>query len=301
MRGIANYLRLRFIPLFLLLAIIARPAVAQNGQTMPPEKTIPIFGQTIHYWDIGSGPVVVLLHGLGSSKEDWLAVVGPLSKNHRLLIPDQIGFGHSDKPMVSYSVQTFVDFLDEFLRQMKVEKASLVGESLGGWVSALYLTEISGTDRISVLDKLVLADAAGLRQKEVAIPDMGASLQSSERLLKSLFYNTSWITDARLRQSFEHRLAATDGYTIQSFLSNPALASELLDGKLAKIRVPTLIVWGKQDQLVPFSSGEKYAAGIPGARLVAFDKCGHIPKAEKTAEFVSAVLAFLDTGTAANK
>jgi pimeloyl-ACP methyl ester carboxylesterase len=300
MRRIANSLPLRFISLFLLLAIIAGSAVAQNPQTMPPEKTIPIFGQTIHYWDVGSGPVVVLLHGLGSSKEDWLAVVGPLSKNHRLLIPDQIGFGHSDKPLVSYSVQIFVDFLDEFLRQMKVEKASLVGESLGGWVSALYVTEISGTDHISVVDKLVLADAAGLKQKG-PIPDFNTSLQSSGRLLKSLFYDSSWINDERIRQSFAHRLAANDGYTIQSFLNNPALASELLDDKLSQIRVPTLVVWGKQDQLVPFSSGEKYAAGIPGARLVAFDKCGHIPKAEKTAEFVSAVMAFLDTSATASK
>jgi pimeloyl-ACP methyl ester carboxylesterase len=300
MRRIANSLPLRFISLFLLLAIIAGSAVAQNPQTMPPEKTIPIFGQTIHYWDVGSGPVVVLLHGLGSSKEDWLAVVGPLSKNHRLLIPDQIGFGHSDKPLVSYSVQIFVDFLDEFLRQMKVEKASLVGESLGGWVSALYVTEISGTDRISVVDKLVLADAAGLKQKG-PIPDFNTSLQSSGRLLKSLFYDSSWINDERIRQSFAHRLAANDGYTIQSFLNNPALASELLDDKLSQIRVPTLVAWGKQDQLVPFSSGEKYAAGIPGARLVAFDKCGHIPKAEKTAEFVSAVMAFLDTSATASK
>ena len=301
MRRIANSLPLRFISLFLLLAIIASPAFAQATQTMPPEKTIPIFGQTIHYWDVGSGPVVVLVHGLGSSKEDWLPVVGPLSRNHRLLIPDQIGFGHSDKPLVSYSVQTFVDFLDEFLRQMKVEKASLVGESLGGWVSALYVTEISDTERISVVDKLVLADAPGLKEQTPTIPDFNASLQSSGRLLKSLFYNSSWINDERLRQSFAHRLAANDGYTIQSFVNNPALASEFLDDKLSKIRVPTLVVWGKQDQLVPFSSGEKYAAGISGARLVAFDKCGHIPKAEKTAEFVSAVMAFLDTSTTANK
>jgi pimeloyl-ACP methyl ester carboxylesterase len=247
MRRIANCLPLRFISVFLLFAIIGGPAVAQNGQTMPPEKTIPIFGQTIHYWDVGSGPVVVLLHGLGSSKEDWLAVVGPLSKNHRLLIPDQIGFGHSDKPLVSYSVQTFVDFLDEFLRQMKVEKASLVGESLGGWVSALYVTEISGTERSSVVDKLVLADAPGLKEQTPTIPDFNASLQSSGRLLKSLFYNSSWINDERLRQSFTHRLAANDGYTIQSFVNNPALASEVLDDKLSHIRVPTLVVWGKQD------------------------------------------------------
>jgi pimeloyl-ACP methyl ester carboxylesterase len=293
MRRIANSIQLRFSSLFLLLAIIAVPALAQNQPNMPPDKTIAIFGQTIHYWDVGSGPVVVLLHGLGSSKEDWVAVIGPLSKNHRLLIPDQIGFGHSDKPLISYSVQTFVDFLDEFLRQTKVEKATLVGESLGGWISALYLTEFSGTDHPAIIDKLVLADAAGLKQ-EIPPPDFNASLETSRRMLKSLFYDSSWINDERLRQSFAHRLAANDGYTIHSFVTNPAVASEFLDDKLSQIHVPTLVIWGKQDQLIPFSSGQKYAAGIPGARLVAFDKCGHIPKAEKTADFVAAVSAFLD-------
>jgi pimeloyl-ACP methyl ester carboxylesterase len=264
MPRIANCLRLRFTSLFLLLAIVTGPALAQNRQGMPPEKTIPIFGQTIHYWDVGSGPVLVLLHGLGSSKEDWLAVVGPLSKNHRLLIPDQIGFGQSDKPLVSYSVQTFVDFLDEFLRQMKVEKASLVGESLGGWVSALYITEISGTDRISVVDKLVLADAPGLKEQTPTIPDFNASLNSSRGMLKKLFYDSSWINDERLRQSFAHRLAANDGYTIQSFLNNPALASEFLDDKLTQIGVPTLVVWASKISSSLFRQGKSTRQEFPG-------------------------------------
>src|SRR5712692_11874456 len=100
--------------LILLLAVFVVPAFEQ-GQ--PPDKTIAVFGQTIHYWDVGSGPVVVLVHGLGSRKEDWLPVVAPLSQKYRLLVPDQIGFGHSDKPLLDYRIQTYVDFLDEFLRE----------------------------------------------------------------------------------------------------------------------------------------------------------------------------------------
>ena len=103
--------------LVLLLASLASLVAAQvnvvpvygQSQGQPGEKTIAVFGQAIHYWDIGSGPVVVLVHGLGSRKEDWLPVLEPLGQRYRLLVPDQIGFGKSEKPLLDYSVQTYVD------------------------------------------------------------------------------------------------------------------------------------------------------------------------------------------------
>ena len=110
--------RMRF-GFVLFMAVIAVPSF---GQGQPADKTIAVFGQSIHYFDIGSGPVVVLLHGLGSRKDDWLPVLEPMAQKYRLLVPDQIGFGRSDKPLLDYSVQTYVDFLNEFLRQLKVER-----------------------------------------------------------------------------------------------------------------------------------------------------------------------------------
>src|SRR2546429_7350579 len=126
----AFFLVLAIFVLFVGMAAVDVGSV--NGQTpgQPADKTIAVFGQAIHYWDVGSGMAVVLVHGLGSRKEDWLPVLEPLGQKYRLLVPDQIGFGKSDKPLLDYSVQTYVDFLNEFLRQLKVEKASLVGESL---------------------------------------------------------------------------------------------------------------------------------------------------------------------------
>ena len=150
--------------LILLLTMFVAPAFGQTLPGPPVDKTIAVFGQTIHYFDVGTGPVVVLLHGLGSRKEDWVPVIEPLSHKYRLLIPDQIGFGHSDKPLLDYSIQTYVDFLNEFLRQLKVEKSSLVGESLGGWIAGLYAAEISGGAHLIPMEKLVLVDAAGLKQ-----------------------------------------------------------------------------------------------------------------------------------------
>jgi hypothetical protein len=128
-----EFMRTRLRLSFLLIAtILAWPCLGQTSGQQPEDQTIAVFGQTIHYWDVGSGPVLVLLHGLGSGKaEDWGRVIAPLSHKYRVIALHQVGSGHSDKPLLDYRIQTYVDFLNEFLRQLKVQKASLMGESLG--------------------------------------------------------------------------------------------------------------------------------------------------------------------------
>ena len=301
MRRELKYAFSRAIATFVFLAGMAAvevgPTYAQTpGQ--PADKTIAVFGQAIHYFDLGSGPVVVLVHGLGSRKEDWLPVLEPLAQKYRLLVPDQIGFGKSEKPLLDYTVQTYVDFLNEFLRQLKVEKVNLVGESLGGWISALYAVELGDGAHLTPVEKLVLVDAAGLKQ-DAAIPNLNpSSLATMRGVMESVFYDTSWLNDDALRKIFTDKLSVHDSYTVHSFLGNPAIAAERVDDRLAKIKTPTLVVWGKQDKLIPMAMGERYASGIAGAKLVSFDKCGHVPPIEKTEEFVAAVTAFLGGGTA---
>ena len=288
--------------LVLLVGMAALGAGSVYGQTpsQPADKTIAVFGQAIHYFDLGSGPVVVLVHGLGSRKEDWLPVLEPLAQKYRLLVPDQIGFGKSEKPLLDYSVQTYVDFLNEFLRQLKVEKVSLVGESLGGWISALYAVELGDGAHLTPMGKLVLVDAAGLKQ-DTAIPNLNpSSLASMRGVMESVFYDTSWLNDEALRKIFTDKLSVHDSYTVRSFLGNPMIATERVDDRMEKIKTPTLVVWGKQDKLIPMAMGERYAAGIARAKLVSFDKCGHVPPIEKTEEFVAAVTAFLGGGAAAH-
>src|SRR5258708_19861845 len=108
------------------------PLLVEPG-VLPPTKSVLVFGQKIVYYDVGSGPTVVLLHGLASQAMfDWGRVIMPLSQRHRVIALAQIGFGESDKPLVDYSVQTFVDFLDEFLRTLRVQQFTLAGESLCG-------------------------------------------------------------------------------------------------------------------------------------------------------------------------
>jgi triacylglycerol lipase len=281
--------------LVLMATVCATPSFGQTGTQpqLPPDKTVVVLGQTLHYWDVGSGPVVVLVHGLGSKKEnDWGRVVGPLSHKYRVIAPDQLGFGRSDKPMIDYSIQTYVDFLNEFLHELKIEKATLVGESLGGWISALYTLESASDKHMIPVEKLVLVDAAGLRQDK-PIPDLNPSTLVAERkLLQVVFYDSSWVTDEVVKTSLAERIRENISYTVRSILSNPMLPSERLDGKLGGIHVPTLVAWGKQDELLPIASGERYSKEIAGAKFVSFEKCGHVPPVEKTAEFVAAVEDF---------
>jgi 2-hydroxy-6-oxonona-2,4-dienedioate hydrolase len=284
---------------FLIMALFAPVSVAQmgaNAPVPPPERTVAVFGQTIHYWDVGAGPVVVLLHGLGDRKESWLPVIPTLSRQYRVLAPDQIGFGKSAKPLLDYNIQTYVDFLNEFLHDLNVPRVTLVGESLGGWIVALDASEESSDPGIVRLDKLVIVDGAGLKQDK-PVPNLNPStLEEMREVMKVVFYNTSWLDDAALRRIFAEKIASGDAYTVHSIVTSPIVPTELLDNRLGGIKAPTLVIWGKDDQLLPVASGERYAAGIAGARLVTFEKCGHVPAEEQTAEFLAALTKFLANG-----
>lgn len=99
---------------------------------MPREKVVEILGQHIHYYEAGEGKTIILLHGLGASAEIWAANIPALSPHYHVVVPDQLGFGNSDKPPLEYKIQTWVEFLDLFMQALKISKATVVGNSLGG-------------------------------------------------------------------------------------------------------------------------------------------------------------------------
>lgn len=273
-----------------LCVLFVATASAQN------EKSVIVFGAKINYVEAGdpSKPTVILLHGLGSSvASSWMFTIAPLSANYHVVALDQVGFGKSDKPLLKYRVATYVDFLDKFMSELKIERASLVGNSLGGWVAAL--TAIKYPNRV---EKVVLADAAGLKPSDVDLK-LVYSLNYSTRdevrdLVKRVFYNQAlFSTDAFIDQSIAVRLAAGDGYTINSLIESIKRDEDFLNGRLGDVKKPTLIVWGKQDGLLKVTDGEQLHAGIAGSEFIVFDQCGHVPQVEKAADFNKTVMAFL--------
>ena len=277
--------------LFILLLFVTSSLFAQ-AQT---EKTVSVFGAKIAYVEAGdpTKPTVILLHGLGGNSGNWLFTIPALAANYHVIAPDQIGFGKSDRVMLKYRVGTYVDFLDKFMSELKIEKASLVGNSLGGWVAAW--TAIKYPNRV---EKIILADAAGLKPAAIDMAQI-YSLNYSTRdevrqLVKLVFFNQALFgSDAFIEQSLAIRVAANDGYTINSLIESIKRDEDFLNGRLGEIKKPTLVVWGKQDGLLKVTDGEQFKREIAGSELIVFDQCGHVPMVEKAADFNKAVLAFL--------
>jgi pimeloyl-ACP methyl ester carboxylesterase len=281
--------------IFVISLFLSALSLSVFAQTAPQEKSATVFGAKIVYLEAGDAakPTVILLHGLGADTASWYFNLSALAADYHVIAPDQIGFGKSDKPMLKYRVGTYVDFLDRFMTELKIEKASLVGNSLGGWVAAL--TAIKYPNRV---EKIVLADAAGLKPAEVDMK-LIHSLNFSTRdevvmLSKLVFYDASFFSNQTfIDQSLSKRVLVNDGYTINSLIESIKRDEDFLDGRLGSIKKPTLIVWGKQDGLIKLADGERFNREIAGSQLVVFDKCGHVPQVEKSAEFNAAVLKFL--------
>ena len=275
----------------LLLALMNLTALAAQTPA-PVEKTVTIFGQKIHYVEAGSGPTVILLHGLGGSSKVWQLNITALAERFHVVAPDQIGFGQSDKPLANYRIRTYVDFLDQFYKQLKIERASLVGNSMGGWIAAAFTAAFP--DRV---DKLVLVDAAGYSPPKDLDPRTFYGLNPSTRegmkvLTAKVFYNKLFLTDTAIDQAISARLAAGDGYTINSITESIIRGEDFLDDAVKTIKRPTLIVWGREDGLLPLADGQRFNKDIAGSMLIVFDQCGHVPNFEKAVEFNAAVIKF---------
>ena len=283
------------LAVLLLTALHPAPTQTILGQ----EKEIEVLGQQIHYIEAGSGPTVVLLHGLGADSTTWLPTLPVLAPHFHVYALDQIGFGKSAKPMIPYRPRTLVDFLAGFLDQLGIEKATLVGSSLGGWTATAF-----AIDHPARVDKLVLVGAAGLAPRlwngpiwdRAWLEQLNPSTLAGYRQLLGLaFYHKQLLTDEFIVQQFARKLKINDGYTISRFLESFERGEDLLDERLKTLKALTLVLWGAEDELVPLGSGKALAVIIPGAQLIIFDRCGHILQNDCPEAFNGALLKFLST------
>jgi triacylglycerol lipase len=295
---------LLLIPAAMTTAAQDLAALVTSTQAAPAaaEKTATVYGVKIRYQEAGSGPVVILLHGLGGDASNWAPTIGPLSQKFRVIVPDQVGFGKSDKPFINYRVGTYVDFLAGFYKELKIEKASLVGNSLGGWISAAFA--LAYPDKV---DRLVLVDAAGFALAGNADPRVlnglnPATREGIKQILPLIFYNKQlYANEATVDLFFTRKMTVGDGYTVQKVVESVVRGEDVLDNRLGALKHPTLIVWGREDGLTPLAMGERFKKEIAGSELLIIEECGHVPQMEKAAEFNAAVVKFLGAAAVANK
>jgi pimeloyl-ACP methyl ester carboxylesterase len=257
-----------------------------------PQQTVTVHGHKIAYYEAGKGRAVILIHGLGADSHHWAANIGPLSQNFRVIALDQIGYGQSDKPLMRYSVENFTDYLHGFLQELNLSSASLVGNSLGGWVALDFAIR-----HPKMVEKLVLVDAAGLPPTAaLKTPDGGwqkLTPVNTRWFFDLLAANKEWATTDLGPNAYERHVQNGDSYTIASSVAEMATGRDFEDKKLGKVQPPTLILWGREDLLIPLAMGERFHQGIAGSEMVVIENTGHIPMVGKPAEFNAAVTKFL--------
>lgn len=274
---------------------------------MLEDQYIQAGGMRTRFWSAGEqGPAVILLHGLGASAEVWGPNIAALAGKHRVLIPDLPGFGRSEMPPFAFSPLDYPRFVADFMDALHIERACVVGHSLGGAIALKYALAFPRR-----VERLVLVDCAGFGQEVIwtlrlmSLPWLGELVSYPTRAGVRLFFtlavrNPEIITDEFIDVYYE--LFRRPGF--QAFLLRVVRALVDLRGakeeilaplreNLFAVRQPALIVWGENDRVFPLRHARFGKDRMPNARLVVLGQCGHIPNLEKPAEFNAAVLAFL--------
>jgi pimeloyl-ACP methyl ester carboxylesterase len=274
------------------LALALAPLSVRAASPLVQDNSVSVGGYRLRYLEAGSGPPIVLLHGLGADSRTWRLAMPVLAGQGHVYALDQLGFGQSEKPEISYRVQTLVDSLGGFLDAMHVDRASIVGNSLGGWVAASFAA--SHPERV---DHLVLVDAAGYGEPGQIVQDYlsrfdpGMAAQA-QQFLSGLSPEERTAMEAALAAYFARR-SRGDGYAMGSLIQSIVRGEDALGDSVKRIQAPTLVLWGRNDPVIPVGTADKLAGDIPKAKKIVLDGCGHRPQVECSAVFAKAVQKFL--------
>ncbi|MGE5242627.1 MAG: alpha/beta fold hydrolase [Betaproteobacteria bacterium] len=278
-------------------------AVAASAQQMPgvTAKDVTVYTFKLHYLEAGQGPPVILLHGLGGDGSRWGPNITPLAKDFHVFALDQIGFGQSDKPLANYHTGMLADFLAGFMKAVNLPKASLVGNSMGASV-ALYMA----VHYPQLVDRIVLADGGGYRSPGPAAPrraptaadihrrqiQNGVTHEETKEFFRVLFHNKDLVTDQMVDAQLPMRLRSAFAISKIQEAGEKGLGS-LTEAEVRGVKAPTLIVWGRYDELANPAGADRLERAIPGAKKVMVDDCGHMPQLEKPEVFNRLVRDFL--------
>ncbi len=274
-----------------------------------PTAAVSLHGDEVHYVKVGSGPVVVLIHGLLGSRRSWTQLVSLLAREFTVIAPDLLGHGDSAKPRGDYSLGAHAGRLRDLLDALGVRRATLVGHSLGGGVAMqfawlfpercerLVLISSGGLGR----DVSLILRAPTLPGAEWVLPLVSAPwLRRSGELLarqlsrvglrsgpdvEELWRGYVSLGDAEARRAFLATIRTVvdpGGQTVSALERLPALA-----------HIPTLLVWGARDRLIPLAHGVLAQRAIPGSRLEVFPKAGHAPHLNDPVRFTALLREFV--------
>jgi pimeloyl-ACP methyl ester carboxylesterase len=239
----------------------------------------------------GAGPPLLVLHGeLGVP--GWLRAYEQLARRFTVHVPSLPGFGQSARPDWIVSVRDLAAWVTWFVRDLKLaQPLPVIGSSLGGWVAAEIATMNAG-----LFSKMVLVGAAGLQPGDGHVWDyfvhsnQEAFAQSFYEPAKApeyeRYYGKAWTPEDEAQAEWNREMSAR-------LLWKPYMRSHTLPDLLRAVTTPTLVVWGREDAIIPFNVCQQYVRAIPGATAKVLDRCGHLPEMEQPDTFAQVVLDFL--------
>jgi pimeloyl-ACP methyl ester carboxylesterase len=273
-----------------------------------------VHGHSVAYRRAGEGEVVVLIHGLAGNSRTWKDVMPMLSRTHDVIAPDLLGHGESAKPMGDYSLGAHASGLRDLVLTLGVPSATIVGHSFGGGVAMQIAYQ-----HPEMCDRLVLVGSGGLGREvswllriltlplaEQTMPlffprwvaDRGTSVSGLLRRgglnsprLGELWRAYSSLAGAENRRAFVR--------TIRTVIEPGGQTVSALDRLYLAAHVPTLIVWGENDEIIPVAHAHVAHGAIPGSHLEVLPGIGHFPQSEAPDRFVAVLTDFLDTTTPA--
>jgi pimeloyl-ACP methyl ester carboxylesterase len=245
----------------------------------------------LHYLEAGSGPPLVLVHGLGSNgMQDWGRLVASLSRQFHVYAPDLPGYGRSDRPPdADYSIPFQVDAVRAFMDAVGVDRARVAGISMGGWIVSRLAAE--SPERVQ---RLVVVDAAGMRPDGPPIPAevlLPRNEVDVRQLIGAVRHKAPDLPSFVVRAILARRLQ--EEWVVRRALESMRDGGDWLNGTLARADMPVLVMWGKQDALISVDYAAALQAEFPRAELEVLDGCGHVLMADCPEAFDRVFLEFL--------
>ena len=271
-----------------------------------------LHGHDVEYAIAGSGPAILLVHGITSSLRTWRKVFPLLAERHTVIAPDLLGHGASAKPRGDYSLGSFASGLRDILIALEVPTATVVGHSMGGGIAMQLAYQFP--ERV---ERLVLVNSGGLG-REVSLLLRAATLPGAELVLPVLFANPAlrpagWVLGRTLGalglrsagdvEGIAHGVASLRRaearraflHTARSIMDAGGQRVNATDRLYLAESMPSLIVWGERDPLIPSDHGRAAHAAMPGSRLELFEDAGHFPFNDEPARFAGVLGDFIAT------
>ncbi|HEY9311688.1 alpha/beta fold hydrolase [Williamsia sp.] len=269
---------------------------------------VDLHGERIAYVDEGAGDVLLLIHGMAGSSATWRAVVPSLARTHRVIAPDLPGHGESGKPRGDYSLGSFAATLRDLLRELDIGKVTVIGQSLGGGVAMQFTYQ-----HPEYCERLVLIGSGGLGPdvnwmlRLLAAPgaELVLPIIAPKPVLAAGNKVRSWLNSAgiqapRADETWRSYSSLNDREARQAFLrtlrsvvDHRGQAVSAMNRLYLNSEMPTLLIWGEADKIIPVAHGYAAHEAIPSSRLEVLAGVGHYPHAEAPAKVVDILTDFL--------